>query len=360
MGLRLVSAFQQLVSVDDRELSVSVSVGASIYPNHQSDAEGLLRAADSALFRAKELGRSRLALFTPELIESAAAKFSIEQGLRHALERGEFELVYQPEVNLATLEVGLVEALLRWRMPDGRVALPGEFLTVAEQSGLISDISSWVLRTAVSAAARWHHGEWPQARVAINISSRQLMDPRFTEGLLSLMQEFDLPARSIELELTETVLQTGPATIATLHELRSQGFAIALDDFGTGFSSLTSLEQLPLSRIKLDRSLIAGIDSSPRCAAIARAIIDLCVGLQLEITAEGVERETQLGWLLGSRSMYLQGFLLAEGVPFDQVLACCRGLVPKMHNLLLSLPVVSQVRSIEPDTASAAHSSQSR
>lgn len=344
-GLRLVEAFQQLLSVDGREFSVSVSVGASIFPEHGCGADELLRAADSALFHAKELGRSRLALFTPELIESAAARFDIEQGLRRALERGEFELVYQPEVDLATMRVDLVEALIRWRMPDGRLATPGEFLAVAEQSGLITDISKWVLRAAVQAAAQWHHGGWPGARVAINISPRQLLDPRFADSLAALLREFALPASAIELELTETVMQTGAGTIAALRLLHSQGYGIALDDFGTGYSSLTSLEQLPLSRIKLDRSLIASIDSSPRAAAIARAIIDLCEGLGLAVTAEGVERPTQLAWLLTSRSIFVQGFLLSDAVPFEEVLSRRAVAIPKLHNLLLSLGVESYPRS---------------
>jgi diguanylate cyclase (GGDEF)-like protein len=336
-GLRLVQAFQQLLAVDDRDLSVSVSVGASIFPEHGRDAAELLRAADSALFRAKELGRSRLAVFTPELIESAAALFGIEQGLRRAFAHDEFELVYQPEIDLATMEVMLVEALIRWRMPDGRLAKPGEFLAVAEQSGLIAQISKWVLRTAVQAAAQWHHGGWPGARVAINVSPKQLLDPRFSQSLGELLQEFALPAHAIELELTETVIQTGSTTIAALRLLQSQGFGIALDDFGAGYSSLTSLEQLPLSRIKLDRSLIQSIDSSQRSAAIARAIIDLCEGLGLAVTAEGVERPTQLAWLLANRSIYVQGYLLSDAVPFDEVLQRRSMVIPKLQSLILSL-----------------------
>jgi diguanylate cyclase (GGDEF)-like protein len=349
MGLRLVQAFQKMLAVDDRDLSISVSVGASIFPDHERDAEGLLRAADSALFHAKELGRSRLAVFTPELAESAAVRFRIEQGLRVALERGEFELVYQPEVNLATLEIGLVEALLRWRMPDGRIARPGEFLGVAEQSGLMSEISKWVLRTAVEDAAHWHHGGWKRSCVAINISPRQLLDPRFTDSLLGLLDEFDLPPGAIELELTETVFQTGAATIAALRALRMQGFGIALDDFGTGYSSLASLEKLPLSRIKLDQSLIASIDSSPRSAAIARAIIDLCSGLGLEVTAEGVERPAQLAWLLRNPTMSVQGYLLSDALPFADVLQCRAHLVPKMHNLLLSIQIDKSARTAPED-----------
>jgi diguanylate cyclase (GGDEF)-like protein len=337
LGEKLVRGFQQRVSVDDRELSISVSVGASVFPDHGRDAEGLLRAADSALFRAKELGRSQLALFTPELIESAATRFSVEQGLRLAIDGSQFELLYQPEINLATFETGLVEALLRWRMPDGRLAAPGEFLAVAEQSGLISEISTWVLRTAVRDAARWYHGEWPQARVAVNISPRQLLDHRFVEHLLELLQEFDLPAKCIELELTETVVQTGASTVAALRELHSHGFGIALDDFGTGYSSLTSLEQLPLSRIKLDRSLIAGIDCSARAEVIARAIIELCAGLGLEVTAEGIERPEQLQWLLANRAIFVQGFLFSHAVPFDEVLHVQAALANKIDDILLSV-----------------------
>jgi diguanylate cyclase (GGDEF)-like protein len=360
-GLRLVQAFQQLLSVDARDLSVSVSVGASIFPDHGRDAAELLRAADSALFRAKELGRSRLAVFTPELIESAAARFATEQGLRRALAQREFELVYQPEIDLATMEVTLVEALIRWRMPDGRLARPGEFLAVAEQSGLIAEISKWVLRTAVQAAARWHHGGWPGARVAINVSPKQFLDPRFGETLDELLREFALPAQAIELELTETVLQTGSNTIAALRLLQSQGFGIALDDFGTGYSSLTSLEQLPLSRIKLDRSLIASIDSSQRSAAIARAIIDLCEGLGLAVTAEGVERPTQLAWLLANRSIFLQGYLLSDAVPFDEVLQRRSMVIPKLQSLLLSLKGEAFPGSAEPHTlASVGQSSVTR
>ena len=280
-----------------------------------------MKAADVALFRAKALGRSQLSMFTPELLEAAAAKFSTEQGLRRAIERGEFELVFQPEVNAQTLETSLVEALIRWRTPGGEVATPGQFLAIAEESGLIMEITDWVLRSAIEAASHWHHGAWPEARVAINVSPRDLLDNRFVDRLAELLQEYRLPARCIEIELTESVLQTGAATISALKRLRAHGVAIALDDFGTGYSSLASLEQLPLTRIKLDRSLIAGIDTNPRSAAIARAIIGMCQGLGLEITAEGVERTEQFAMLVGQPGMYLQGYLLASPIARDGVLA---------------------------------------
>ncbi|HEY6451469.1 MAG TPA: EAL domain-containing protein [Steroidobacteraceae bacterium] len=351
VGWELVRAFHQPVTIGGRELMISISVGASLYPDHGTDADELLRAADAALFRAKALGRSQLTVFSPELLEAASAKFSTEQGLRHAMERDEFELVFQPEIDAATLTVSVVEALLRWRLADGRLASPEEFLTVAEESGLIMEISDWVLRSAIEAAARWHHGPWPDARVAINLSSRQLLDSRFVDRVMDLLCEHRLPARCIEIELTENVLQTGAATIDVLRCLRSHGIAIALDDFGTGYSSLASLEQLPLTRVKLDRTLIASIHTSARSAAIARAIVGLCHGLGLEVTAEGIEFPEQLALLVDNPGMCLQGYLLARPVPAEKLLAVIDTLPEHVQSLLLSAPVITRPPTEEPARA---------
>ncbi|MFL6605940.1 MAG: EAL domain-containing protein [Steroidobacteraceae bacterium] len=319
-GLQLIQAFQEPLLLDSRELVVSVSAGASVYPDHAQHADALMRAADAALYQAKAIGRSQLALFTPTLLETSAARLATEQGLRRAIERGEFDLVFQPEVNLQTCEIEVVEALLRWRLPDGRYASPGDFLAVAESSGLILQINDWVIRRAIETVAHWHHGAWPAARVAINVSSPQLFDNTFVEQVQALLAEYKLPPTCIEIELTENVLQTGSATIASLHRLHAYGIAIALDDFGTGFSSLASLEQLPLSRIKLDRSLIASIDTKPRSATIARSIIQLCQGLGLSVTAEGIERPEQLAPLVGYAGLHAQGYLLAHPQHTDQLL----------------------------------------
>jgi diguanylate cyclase (GGDEF)-like protein len=336
LGQDLVRAFQAPIEVDGRHLMISISVGASMYPEHGSDAEALLRAADAALFRAKALGRSQLVVFSPALLEAASEKFTIEQGLRYALERDEFELVFQPEVDALTLKTRLVEALLRWRLPDGRCALPSEFLGIAEESGLIMEISDWVLRTSIENAAHWHHGAWPEARVAINLSSRQLLDSHFVDRVTGLLREYQLPARCIEIELTENVLQTGAATIEVLRQLRSHGVSIALDDFGIGYSSLASLEQLPLTRVKLDRALIASVHTSSRSAAIAKALVGLCHGIELEVTAEGIECVEQLTLLSDLAPIYLQGFLLARPVPADQVLSLMAMLPGHVASLLLT------------------------
>jgi diguanylate cyclase (GGDEF)-like protein len=334
-GMNIVQAFQKPLTVDNRDLIVSVSVGASIYPDHEKDSEALLKAADAALFRAKVMGRSQLSVFTPELLQAAAAKFTTEQGLRRAIERGEFELVFQPEISVETLETALVEALIRWRMPDGSLTLPGQFLAIAEESGLIMEISDWVLHSAIEAAAHWHHGAWPEVRVSINVTPRQLFDPGFVDRFRDLLRTHRLPSRCIEIELTESVLQTGAPTIDALKRLRAHGVAIALDDFGAGYSSFASLEQLPLTRIKLDRSLIAGIDNSPRSAAIAHAIIAMCQGLGLDITAEGIERPEQFAMLLKHRGMYLQGYLLARPTSRDELIPSMVQVAERAQELML-------------------------
>lgn len=356
---QVIREFQTPIDVDGRELIIGVSVGASIYPDHEQDAEALLIAADTALFHTKALGRGRASMFTPELLARASNKFRIEQDLRHAIERNEFELFFQPEVGIEDLQTQLVEALIRWRMPDGRYVTPGEFLGVAEESGLIIEISDWVLRTAIRAAAEWHHGPWPQARVAINVSPRQLLDYRFVDRVRELLTEFNLPPRCIEIELTESVLQTGRSTIEQLHRLRALGIAIALDDFGTGYSSLSSLERLPLTRVKLDRSLIESIDSNARSRSIVRAMIDMCNGLGLQVTAEGLERAEQFERFLGYKNLSLQGYLLSRPVAMDQVFTAMANAAQRAQELvLLSKPnavatVIKQLPAAPTRSASA-------
>ena len=245
-------------------------------------------------------------------------------------------------MSLDSLRVGLVEALVRWRTPDGRLAAPAEFLAVTEESGLILELGDWVLRRAIETAANWQRTFWPEVKVAINVSPRQLASTSFVDRVQRLLQEFELPARCIELELTESVLQTGTATIESLRLLRSLDIAIALDDFGTGYSSFASLEQLPLSRIKLDRALIAGIDSNPRSAAIAMALMLLCEDLGIEVTAEGVERSTQFSCLAANPALYVQGFLISPPVTEDEVPRAIDTMPQAMQDLLLSIPASSR------------------
>jgi diguanylate cyclase (GGDEF)-like protein len=331
---QLVQGFQDPLVVDGRELLMGLSLGGSLFPTHGRDPEGLLRAADAALFHAKAQGRSRLRMFSPELLEAAAAKFATEQGLRRAVDRGEFELHFQPEVDLATCEVGVVEALLRWRLPDGSYASPQAFLPVAEECGLIREIGDWVIESTVEHAARWRAAAWPPVRIAVNVSALQLLDSRFVLGLGNALDRNRLPPECIEIELTENVLQTGRQTTEALSMLRELGVGVALDDFGTGYSSLVSLQQLPLTRVKLDRSLIATIGSSARSQAITRAIISLCQSLGLDVTAEGIERPEQLAWLLGYPAMHVQGYLLAAPAPEADLLTVINAMPARMDALL--------------------------
>jgi diguanylate cyclase (GGDEF)-like protein len=319
LGESLVKAFQQPLQVEQRELMVGVTVGAALFPDHHETPEALLRAADTALYRAKSQGRNRFLLYTPELMAAAAVRFSTEQQLRRAIDTNELTLLYQPEMQSGDMRAEMFEALLRWRRPDGQLATPDTFLSVAEDSGMIAEISDWVLQQALSAVAGWRGGAWPEARVAINVSSRQFLDQRFANRVRQLLDHYHVPASAVEIELTENVLQTGPQTIAALHKLREDGVSIALDDFGTGYSSLASLDRLPITRVKLDRSLIAEIDTTARCSAIASATIQLCRDLGLEVTAEGIERPAQFAALMRHQPMLLQGYLIARPVVPEEV-----------------------------------------
>ncbi|MDB6014008.1 MAG: hypothetical protein JWL65_6258 [Gammaproteobacteria bacterium] len=314
----IVTTLQHPLTIDGRALSTSASVGASLYPDHADDAEGLLRAADVALFRAKELGRNRFALYKVELYDAAAQRFRLEQSLRKAVEAGDLMLMFQPQVALHTFEVTGLEALLRWRKPDGRIATATEFIHIAEKTGLIHELTDWVLRSATSTVAAWRAQGWHRACVAINVSPPQFLESDFVGHVARALEVTGLPASALELELTETVFQTGATTIDSLRRLRELGVSIALDDFGIGYSSLTSLEQLPITRVKLDRMLIEGIDTNPRSAAIVRSIVALCHGLGLQVVAEGVERPAQLEFLSHCGPLAVQGYLLAYPVEAHQ------------------------------------------
>jgi diguanylate cyclase (GGDEF)-like protein len=311
---KVIEALQKPLAVDGRQLSTSASVGATLYPDHARDADALLRTADVALFHAKDLGRNRFAMYTPELYDLAAHRFRLEQALRRAVEDGDLLLMYQPQVALHTLEPVGVEALLRWRKSDGRIASAGEFIEIAESTGLMRELTTWALRSATATVKAWRAMGWENASVAVNVSAMQLLDGSFVDHVIEALSVTGLPGDALEIEITETVIQTAPATLAALQRLRSLGVAVALDDFGTGYSSLASLAQLPITRVKLDRTLIEDIDRSPRSAAIARSVIALCHGLGLEVVAEGVERPGQLVLLGQCGPIVVQGFLLAAPV----------------------------------------------
>ncbi len=318
-GNEVITALRAPLTVEGRELLITLSAGFSTYPQDGASAEMLVKAADAALVRAKEQGRDQVSAFSPELLASASEKFNTAQGLRRALERNELELVFQPEVSLDSGGVHSMEALLRWCLPDGRRLSPMQFLSSAQESGLVNRIGDWVLESAIERAAAWHRDAWPAVRLAVNVSASQLLNGSFCQRVRDLLTEHRLPPQCIEIELTETVLQTGAACIDALRELRGIGVGVALDDFGTGFSSLASLQHLPLTRVKLDQSLIGAIDRDARALAITTAIIELGGKLGLAVTAEGIERPNQLAQLLEHRAICLQGYLLSRPVEAEAV-----------------------------------------
>jgi diguanylate cyclase (GGDEF)-like protein len=335
---QLVTTLQQPLTVDGRAITTSASVGASLFPDHAADAEGLLRAADVALFRAKELGRNRFTLYSPELYDAAAQRFRMEQSLRRAVEGGELQLMYQPLIALHTFEPSHVEALLRWRRPDGRCTTAQEFIGIAERTGLIHELTDWILHTAAAAAATWRRQGWHTASVGVNVSAPQLFEGNFVEHVARTLEVTGLPPSALELEITETVFQTGSATIESLRRLRALGVMIALDDFGIGYSSLTSLEQLPITRVKLDRQLVAAVDTNPRSSAIVRSIVALCHGLGLQVVAEGVERPAQLEFLMHCGPIGVQGFLVAQPVEATAAAAEAQAAVTRVRAALADTP----------------------
>lgn len=331
---KLVAGFRRPVTIDRRDVSVGVSCGVAVYPEHGRDATELLRAADVALFRAKELGRNRLCVHDPLMLVDASNRFRVEQALRKAIEGGDFVLHYQPQVCLRTRRILSAEALLRWRRSDTEIVPAGEFVQIAEQAGLMLDLNEWVLERAAAAVRHWRSNGWPDARVAVNVSPQQFVAGDFLSDIARLLTRHSLPPDALELELTEYMLQTGAVTVETLQSLRMLGVATALDDFGTGYSSLTSLERLPLSRVKLDRRLIADVDHNPRAAAIARSIIALCRNLGLATTAEGVERHEQLDFLAGCGDVAAQGYLVCRPAEASSMVDFANGSTATISSLL--------------------------
>ncbi len=324
MAERIISGFRAPLRVGGRDILVSASIGIAHAPEHATEAADLVRAADAALFRAKALGRSRISLFAPALLEDSEARFALEQSLRRAVEARELELVYQPQVSLVDGRTTGAEALLRWKRSDGPAVTAGEFIAIAEQSGLIIEIGDWVLETAAEAVAGWRGQGFDDACVAVNVSVHQLLDNRFVDKLSRVLEDHGLPADAIELELTETAFQTSASTIEALRLVREGGVGLALDDFGTGYSSLVSLSRLPIRRVKIDRSLIAEAPTSQRAESLARSIIGVCHNLGLAVTVEGVERPDQLAWLSGCGPVHVQGYLVSRPTGASEIAAFAR------------------------------------
>ncbi len=316
---KLLGALAQPLEIAGQEVSVSGSIGVSLHPPDGDDVPSLLKHADAAMYRAKGQGGNGYCLFAPSMSAHARANLLMESSLRQALTRGQFRLVYQPQVDLDTGQVRAVEALCRWHHPELGVIPPAQFIPLAEDTGLIVPLGEWVLREACRQAVRWRDGGYP-IPVAVNLSARQFAQPGLSGLVCSVLAETGLDAPWLELELTESaIMNSALSAVDVLHGFRRLGVRLALDDFGTGYSSLSYLRRFPFNVLKIDRSFIAGIADDRVNQALVKAILELSRALELEVVAEGVERDDQRRALRALGCWVVQGYLFSPPVPPDQV-----------------------------------------
>ena len=317
---KILEAIQTPVVIDGHEMQVTGSLGIALYPQDGSDAEALMSKADTAMYHAKSSGRNNYQFFTEALNAAVQQRLATESGLRQALVRNEFELAYQPQIDLRTGEVVAVEALLRWRHPRDGIVLPGEFIRVAEEIGLIIPLGEWVLRKACEQNRRWQLAGKPPVRMAVNLSARQFTQKNLAEKIRQALAETGMEAKYLELEITESeMMEHASVTVNSLHEIYAMGVRVSIDDFGTGYSSLSYLKQLPIDRVKIDKSFVRDIHTDPDDAAIVAAIIAMGHVLKLSVVAEGVESESQLNFLRLQACDEAQGYFIARPTTGEEV-----------------------------------------
>jgi diguanylate cyclase (GGDEF)-like protein/PAS domain S-box-containing protein len=305
--------------LDEYELHMSASIGIALCPQDGSGVEVLLKNADSAMYEAKERGRNNYQFYRTDLNASASARQTLESSLRHALERQQLELYYQPIVDLQSGVVAGVESLLRWRHPQYGLLMPSDFMAIAEESGLIVPIGSWVLRTTCLQAREWQVAGRPQLRYAVNVSAVELRSNGFVEGVAAIIEETSIDPSFLELELTETFLaQDSKSTALVLRSLKNLHVHLALDDFGTGYSSLSYMRRFPIDTLKIDRSFVTDLTTDPDDASVVSAIINMGKSLHKRVIAEGVETHEQLSFLEAQHCPEAQGFLFGRPVAADK------------------------------------------
>jgi diguanylate cyclase (GGDEF)-like protein/PAS domain S-box-containing protein len=316
---RILKAISAVHTVDEHDLYVTTSIGVSVYPEDGLDAETLIKNADTAVYQAKENGRQSYQFFKPAMNARAVERQSIEQNLRRALERNEFTLHYQPKIDFKTGAISGAEALLRWTHPTRGPISPAQFIPVAEDSGLILPIGSWVLREACRQARAWVDAGLPMTTMAVNVSAKELRDESFLDGVFATLDETRLNPGSLELELTESVLMKHAESAASiLRSVRERGVQVAVDDFGTGYSSLSYLGKFPVDALKIDQSFVGQITAAGDDASIVTAVISMARSLRLRVVAEGVETLEQLEFLEAHGCDEAQGYYFSRPVPAEQ------------------------------------------
>jgi len=315
VATRVLRALSDSHSIDQRDLHVTTSIGISVYPTDGLDAETLIKNADIAMYQAKEDGCQSYRFFEPAMNIRAVERQAIEEGLRHALERHELLLHYQPKINLKTGAITGAEALLRWTHPTRGPISAAEFIPVAEDCGLILPIGRWVLREACAQVRSWRDAGLPGVMMAVNISAVQLRSKNFLEGLFEILSETEMDPGCLEVELTESVLMKRPEFMTSILEtLREKGIRVAVDDFGTGYSSLSYLRRFPLDSLKIDQSFVREISDNPGETPIVNAIISMAQSLKLRVVAEGVETQQEMEFLQTRECEEAQGYYFSPPV----------------------------------------------
>lgn len=316
---RIVDSLTGAFRIQGRTLSVSCSLGISIYPEHGRDEETLIKNADAAMYSAKEKGCNTFCLFTEEMNTRVTERLILENNLRGAVEREELFLIYQPQVEIATGRVVGLEALLRWQHPEHGLVNPDRFIRVAENTGLILSIGEWALRAACRQNLQWRSAGLPIVPVAVNVSAAQFRQEGFRDLIKRVLHETTLPPECLQLELTESLLLTNADVVfKILHELQGMGLKLVIDDFGTGYSSLSYLRHFPVTKLKIDRSFIRDVAMNSDDAAITTAIISMSRGLNLRVLAEGVESETQLSFLREKGCDEYQGYYFSRPLTVEK------------------------------------------
>ncbi len=319
---KLLECVRRPFLVLGRELFVTASVGASLYPDDAADPETLVKNADAALHRAKELGGDRCQLFNAAMNKEASERLALENALRRAVAGNEFALYYQPILDVTTGNVDGCEALLRWWHPERGLLAPGAFLETAELTGVVTQLTPWILWTACLQARAWQSRFGRPLSIAVNLSSRQFRDPDLVCYVDEALREADLDPRLLELEITESLaMENAERTVHTLRRLKELGLWISIDDFGTGYSSLSYLKAFPIDTLKIDKSFVRDIDSDPADAAIAATVVAIARTLRLRVVAEGVERVEQLHILRERDCDRAQGYLFGRPMPAEDFAA---------------------------------------